>query len=34
MLFVNTEGVAHLKTRLAVVAKDTESTGRQIDKHD
>ena len=32
VLFVNTEGVAHLKQRFAVVAKDTESTDRQINK--
>ena len=34
MLFVNTEGVAHLKKRNAVVANDTKSTDRQINKRD
>ena len=34
VVFVNTEGIAHRKKRLAVVAKDTESTDRQIEKHD
>ena len=34
VLFSNIKGVTHAKNRFAVVAKDTDSTDRQINRHD